>query len=100
MRNLMISNNIRPISEALTKGTKVEKLKDDSFGKIVSQAIKDVNKSMVQAGKAAEGLTLGTNKDIHGTMIAMEKASISFQLVTQVRNKIVDAYKEIQRMSF
>jgi flagellar hook-basal body complex protein FliE len=33
-------------------------------------------------------------------MIAMEKASISFQLISQIRNKIIDAYKEVQRMSF
>jgi flagellar hook-basal body complex protein FliE len=47
-----------------------------------------------------KALTTGTNTDIHGTMIALEKASISFQLISQVRNKIIDAYKEIQRMSF
>jgi flagellar hook-basal body complex protein FliE len=100
MRDLMIQNSVRPIQDLAKNGPKVENTSDGSFGKMISQAIDDVNDKMVDASKAAEELTMGKNKDIHGTMIAMEKASISFQLLTQVRNKIIDAYKEVQRMSF
>jgi len=101
MRDLMmIDSNVRPIQDATLKRPALEKPDAAAFGQMVSQAINDVNQQMGEADKAAEGLTLGTNRDIHGTMIAMEKASISFQLITQVRNKIIDAYKEIQRMSF
>lgn len=100
MRDLMIQNKIGPITDAFANRSKIETPKDDSFGKIVSQAIDDVSKQMTEAGKSVEALTSGVNKDIHGTMISMEKASISFQLMAQVRNKIIDAYKEVQRMSF
>lgn len=100
MRDLMIQNRVGPLIDAFENRSKIETPKDDSFGKIVSQAIDDVNKQMSDAGKSVEALTTGANKDIHGTMISMEKASISFQLLAQVRNKIIDAYKEVQRMSF
>lgn len=100
MRHLMIQNGMRPIQDLAKNDLKVEKPADGSFGKMISQAIHDVNNKMADASKAAQELTEGKNKDIHGTMIAMEKASISFQLLTQVRNKIIDAYKEVQRMSF
>ena len=100
MRDLMIQNRVGPLTDAFENRSKIETPKDGSFGKIVSQAIDDVNKQMTEAGKSVEALTTGVNKNIHGTMISMEKASISFQLMAQVRNKIIDAYKEVQRMSF
>jgi len=37
-------------------------------------------------------------QDIHNTMIAIEKADLTFQLMMQVRNKIISAYEEIMRM--
>jgi len=37
---------------------------------------------------------------VHSAMIAVEKADLSFQMMLQVRNKIVAAYQEISRMNF
>ncbi len=42
----------------------------------------------------------GDGMDVHSAMIAVEKADLSFQLMMQVRNKIVAAYQEISRMQF
>jgi flagellar hook-basal body complex protein FliE len=98
---MMIQNGITPIQDTLTQRSKVQNPQQEgSFGKIVAQAIDDVNTKLTEAGKSVEALTTGANKDIHGTMISMEKASISLQLLSNVRNKIIDAYKEVQRMSF
>ncbi|MBW1834250.1 MAG: flagellar hook-basal body complex protein FliE [Deltaproteobacteria bacterium] len=58
-----------------------------------------VNQLSKEADQAVQALATGQETDIHGTMIAIEKASISFQLMMQTRNKIIDAYKEITRMS-
>ena len=41
---------------------------------------------------------MGGTKNIHETMIAIEKAEISFKLMLQVRNKILEAYQEVMRM--
>jgi flagellar hook-basal body complex protein FliE len=100
MNNLIVNNPIQPLGNAPADPSKTTKPEEGAFGKVIGQALKDVNQQMAEADKAVETLTTGTNKDIHGTMIALEKASISFQLISQVRNKIIDAYKEIQRMSF
>jgi len=43
-------------------------------------------------------LIAGESKNLHETMIAMEKADISFRLMMGVRNKIIEAYQEIMRM--
>ena len=40
----------------------------------------------------------GESQDLHNTVIAMQKADLSFQMMMQVRNKIVQAYQEIIRM--
>lgn len=50
-------------------------------------------------GKVADVLG-GNGMDVHSAMIAVEKADLSFQLMMQVRNKIVQAYQEISRMQF
>ena len=46
------------------------------------------------------GLLQGDGVDVHSAMIAVEKADLSFELMMQVRNKIVAAYQEISRMQF
>ena len=50
------------------------------------------------ADREVEKLAKMETQDIHNTMIAIEKADLSFQLMMQVRNKIISAYEEIMRM--
>ena len=69
-----------------------------SFGQIIQQSIAEVNRLQSEADDAVQGLSTGKSKDIHGTLIALEKADISFQLLMQVRNKIIAAYQEIMRL--
>ena len=69
----------------------------NGFGRMLSSALDDARDKKVAADDAARNLTLGRDADIHGTMIAMEKADISFQFLMQVRNKIISAYETIMR---
>ncbi len=69
-----------------------------SFGDVLKTALQDANQSQVDADKAVQELMAGKNKDLHGTMLAMEKADVNFRLLTQVRNKVIDAYREVMRM--
>ncbi|MDH5669466.1 MAG: flagellar hook-basal body complex protein FliE [Nitrospira sp.] len=61
-------------------------------------AIGKVNDVELQAGRAVDALMTGESQDIHRTMVALQQADVSFQLMMQVRNKLVTAYEEIQRM--
>jgi flagellar hook-basal body complex protein FliE len=70
-----------------------------TFFETLKGAIGDVNKLQQEADQAILELSSGENRDIHNTMIAMEKAGISFQLMMQVRNKIISAYETIMRMN-
>ena len=75
-----------------------DKKGDSSFSDILSQSIKEVNSAQINANNAVKDLVAGKTENIHETMIQMQKASISFQMMMEVRNKLVDAYKEIIKM--
>src|SRR5256885_15309942 len=61
----------------------------DQVGELQSQA----------DGRVAQLLT-GNGQDVHSAMIAVEKANLAFQMMVQVRNKIVQAYTQISGMPF
>jgi flagellar hook-basal body complex protein FliE len=71
-----------------------------SFGQWLNQSIASIDKMQQQSDEAALKLVTGENTDIHGTMIAMQKANIAMNLVMEIRNKIISAYDEIKRMQF
>ena len=75
-------------------------LKDSntSFGETLQRAITDVNSLQTEAGKAVESMVAGKAVDLHEVMIAVEKAKTSFDLLMEIRNKTIDAYREIMRM--
>lgn len=64
----------------------------------LKSAIGKVNDAQMEAGQAIDALMTGESQDIHRTMVALQQADVSFQLMMQIRNKLVTAYEEIQRM--
>jgi flagellar hook-basal body complex protein FliE len=70
----------------------------ESFGEAVQSALSHLSRLQHQADQAVEHMSSGQKVDVHQTMVALEKASVSFQLIMQIRNKIVSAYEEIMRM--
>lgn len=69
-----------------------------SFGEIIRQAIESVNHLQHESGRLEDAIARGESVDIHQAIIAGEKAGLSFRLMMQVRNKLIDAYQEILRM--
>jgi flagellar hook-basal body complex protein FliE len=69
-----------------------------SFDSTVKSFIGEVSRQQAVAGEAVNGLVSGQNVSLHQTMIAMEEASISFQLMVEVRNRLLDSYQELMRM--
>ena len=68
----------------------------DSFGNLLSEAVRQVNDVETTSQTELQKF-LGNDSDLHTVMIALEKADLSFQLMMQVRNKIVQAYQEIMK---
>ena len=71
------------------------------FRDVLHSALDDMQQLEGQAETTVSGVTPdGNGTDVHSALIAVEKADLSFQLMMQVRNKIVSAYEEISRMQF
>ncbi len=68
------------------------------FASVLKQSLTEVNQMQQKADAAVSALAAGEKVSLHETMIAMEQADVSFRLMMQVRNKIVEAYQEILRM--
>src|SRR5437867_3926679 len=71
---------------------------DGTFEKAISGLVNEVSGKQAAAGAAVNGLLNGQNVSLHQTMIALEEASISFQLMVEVRNKMLESYQELMRM--
>ena len=69
-----------------------------TFGTMLAHSLSEVNQLHLKADEAVTQLASGKQKDIHETMIEMEKADVAFQLLMQVRNKVIAAYETIMRM--
>jgi flagellar hook-basal body complex protein FliE len=70
----------------------------ESFGSLFGRLVSDVSAKQSAAGDAVAALQSGQNIPLHQAVIAMEEASVSFQLMVEVRNKLMEAYQEIMRM--
>jgi len=70
------------------------------FVETLRGAMDQVNQLQGAADTKMGALLEGNGMDVHSAMIAVEKADLSFELMMQVRNKIVAAYQEISRMQF
>jgi flagellar hook-basal body complex protein FliE len=70
------------------------------FHEVLDSAIEDIQQLQGDAERQVAGVLEGNGGDVHSAMIAVEKADLSFQLMMQMRNKIVSAYEEISRMQF
>jgi flagellar hook-basal body complex protein FliE len=71
---------------------------DSSFLDTLKDSIKREGELEKEADKEVEKLAKMESDDVSSTMMAIEKADLTFQLMMQVRNKIIDAYQEIMRL--
>lgn len=69
-----------------------------SFSEELGSAVLEVDKMAKTSQRLQDDFANGRQNDLHGTMIAMSEADVSIRLIAQVRNKCIDAYREIMRM--
>ncbi len=98
MNEFSIQNNIesRPGTSLTVK--RAPQSPSGSFGQVLMNSLNRVNQLKIEADAGIENLARGRQVDIHQTMIAVEKASVSFELLMQIRNKLITAYDKIMRM--
>ena len=89
-----ISNESTKINPTVTSADAQQ-----TFANSLKDAIAKVNDQQIQSDTMTEKLINGGNVDLHEVMIASQKASITLNATMEVRNKVIEAYQEIMRMS-
>jgi flagellar hook-basal body complex protein FliE len=89
-------NKINNITDAVKNVNDIQK-KEGDFSKVLKESINEVNKLQKEGDKAMSDIATGSVKDLHQAAIAIDKAEISMKLMLEVRNKALNAYKELSR---
>ena len=69
------------------------------FGQLIAQGLDKVNGDMVASQVDMQKLAAGNAPDLHRIMIHLEETQLSFQLMMQVRGRLLDAYQDVMKMS-
>ncbi|HEV3331710.1 MAG TPA: flagellar hook-basal body complex protein FliE [Bryobacteraceae bacterium] len=69
-----------------------------AFQSALQGAIENIESANTNATDSVQKFLTGQNEELHSAILAVQQASIAFDLGVQVRNKVVDAYQEIMRM--
>ena len=99
MSEINFTKSVDNLAVPTAEKKQASQVKNRKFGDLFWKALEKVDDLQHKADHTVRELAAGRQKDIHQTMIAMEKAEISFKLMMKVRNKIIAAYEEIMRMS-
>jgi len=86
--------------DRFSEGTKIQNNEQSkvSFSDVLKDSIQKVTELEKEADNEVEKLAKMESQDIHNTMMAIEKADLTFQMMMQIRNKIISAYEEIMRI--
>jgi len=97
MSNLRIDNVNQRAPLGIDQGLRRKGSED--FASAVKQAVSNVNRVEEEGNRSIIDLLQG-KAEVHETMIALQKADISMRLLLAIRNKVIEAYREISRMQF
>ena len=86
---------LQDLTREIAKGSEKEPV---SFKDWLAKSLGRTNETLLDANRMIMKFSRGELKDIHQLMIAMEKASLSIELVIEIRNRMMEAYQEITRM--
>src|SRR5215208_2208039 len=94
-----VGSALSAIKPALPKTSSAPAAGGADFGDVLKQAVSSLGQLGAQADASTMKLASGQPIDIHEVMLNTEQASLGFSMALQVRNKLVDAYQEVMRMS-
>lgn len=69
-----------------------------SFGHLAQQMVRDVNNYQAVAGEKVRDVLAGGKTPIHEAMAAVQESSVAFQMLSEMRNKLLESYQELNRM--
>jgi len=90
---------MRTMSAELRPNSAAQDVTGANFGEVMKQAVDKVSEQQGIASNMMTGFQTGTgDASLAEVMVSMQKASLSFQAMTEVRNKLIDAYQQVMNM--
>lgn len=89
------SNQVNSNDNKINTGNGNDKV---DFGGILEKQLSAVNDKQVGSQELSKQLVEGDNVDVHQVMLSTQEAKLSLELAIQVRNKLVEAYQELNKM--
>lgn len=92
--------SVEPVSLAVagTPGTTTAAPQGAGFSEMVTQGLDQVNAALLDSQVDMQRLAAGDVDNLHQVMLKMEESRLSFQLMMQVRNRLLESYQEMMRM--
>ena len=87
---------VRQVARSTPQAAPVE----NSFASTLENSLGKVNELHGAKSKAVESFASGENQNVHELMISLQKAGIAMSLTSAVRNKVMEAYRELSKMQF
>jgi flagellar hook-basal body complex protein FliE len=97
LQSTTLTGPVRPL-EISPSGAVQDKTSGAEFANLLSDALSRVEAAGSEAGHAVDSFLAGGPEDLHSVALAGQKAALQFEMLLQVRNKIVQAYQEVMRM--
>jgi flagellar hook-basal body complex protein FliE len=93
--------NFTKTDKALASGVDLTAQKPGlSFGDTLTDSLTKVNDLNTEKSNMIKSFASGETQNVHELMISMQKAGLAMNLTTAVRNKVLDAYRELSRLQF
>ena len=77
-----------------------EKMPVNNFAEVLSSSLDKVNNMHTERAAMIDAFASGKSQNVHELMISMQKAGLAMNMTTAVRNKVMEAYKELTRIQF
>jgi flagellar hook-basal body complex protein FliE len=95
--NVKLNGAINP-GKLYTQNSGVNGNSGPSFANKLQDAMKSVESSQVNRDQTIDKMVTGEISEVHDVMIAAEEAQLAFEMMLEVRNKLLEAYTEVMRM--
>ncbi len=99
--NKLSSINLRDLvdrSQQKNNAAETGKTDQKDFGDTISDFLKAVNDSQKESASKVQDVITGRSENLHEAMVAMEESQLSFKLMLEIRNKLLESYQELQRL--
>ena len=68
------------------------------FGQLVADGLQQTNQKLIEGQMTLQKLAMGEVQNLHQVMIGLEESRVAFQLMLQVRGRLLESYQEVMRM--